>query len=1086
MIKLIHTGDIHANKTRAENVVKFIEILIDFVKDNDIDGVLICGDFWDCAVVNNASFASIVAVMGKLINLVPVYMIYGTASHEISNSLDIFRELGANVASEPTLWTIKKDDEAINILGVPEPRRSNFISSSVEETDKMINKYLSDAFNIKSDLPLIVMHHNEVAGAKMQNGKAVSSNTKLTKSMYSKCNPLYIAMAHIHEPQTIDEKVRYCGSPIPCTFGELHRPSYTVLTYENKELTFRETMLPFAQNKVLECNSSMYKSLKEMSLRGMNVKIKLTLSPEQRKLFKIKEEAKAFKEATNAENVVISIITNRDISVRAQEITKTASLLEKLKIYAEVNELDLSSSVLEKAKRLEDNMLIKYVYPTHSFELISLSLRGAKGLIGRDEIYIDFTQYENGILALIGNNGSGKSTILENCSAYPRLLTRGGALRSHFYLKDSHRIVVYRDENNRYYRFTIQLAAHTENGLVKYFAETSEDNGTTWTKVNGIDGNIDVYTEYVQNLMGSVELYLRTAFFTKGKVKGVSDIASATKGERIALISELIGSDTLSDMHDMVKEELNKISKEMDKFENIEERAKQTRELFELKDENEKRLQLELSDVEKELKETVQLILKTKTEAEEYNKKYAKFGSAIQMKTECEDRLLELSTHLERLKQHKKHNDFFLANEKQIKEYKETYESAKPVSDELHELSKQIQDLSQDLLDINKEYESLNSKLKIEQNKYNLIDGRIANAEENLIKDFDKCPTCGAKLSDRKKKELLKDNEFYQDEIKSLQDFKATQKKIISETKTKLSKAKVKNEKLQKQEKELKDKFNELDESYKATNIYLELNKKYEEYMDYTPVTNLDTDIPKVTKELKATEDLLKSLCGVEFIDYKAKLEGLENTKQEMEDERLRISMDLASVKTQKQQLEETLKLMQEQEESIKQLSKEYEDYSILEKAFSNSGIQALELEAAAPSIADLTNQILHDSYGDKFSISFSTLKQSKNKVIDDFSIDVTNNESGWTTPIELLSEGEKVWVMQSLYYAFSIARMQRTGFNFAVRFVDESDGALDSEMRLKYLSMINAAHKAGQSRLTVMITHSQEIKDIVTQIIQL
>ena len=167
-------------------------------------------------------------------------------------------------------------------------------------------------------------------------------------------------------------------------------------------------------------------------------------------------------------------------------------------------------------------------------------------------------------------------------------------------------------------------------------------------------------------------------------------------------------------------------------------------------------------------------------------------------------------------------------------------------------------------------------------------------------------------------------------------------------------------------------------------------------------------------------------------------------------------------------------------------LKVEYNEYSILEKAFSNSGIQALELEAAVPDIANLTNVILQEGLGDKFSVTFNTLRQGKEKIIDDFSIDVTNHETGWIIPLDQLSEGEKIWVMQSLYFAFSIIRMNRTQFSFAVRFLDESDGALFADRRVQYLNMIQSVHTTGKARLTIMVTHSQEVKDIIEQKINL
>lgn len=753
MLKLLHTADIHTNKTRSDDVCKLIDFYIKEIKEKDINAVLISGDFWDCAVVNNKEFAKVIAKMSALIQLVPVYMIYGTPSHEVSGSLELFKELGACVASEPELWTLSNNKgECIDILGVPEPRRSSFIAKSIEETDTKINKYLHNTFNIEHDNPLVVMWHGETDGVCMDNGILSKSNTRLTKSIYSQCNPIYIAAGHIHLSQTVGKIVRYSGSPIPVTFGELHKPSYSLVTIKDGKATCEEISLPFSQNKVIECDFDMFSKLSALNFKDSNVKIKLTLTSEQRKTFRVKDEAAKLKERTNATNVVINISTAKEVSIRSKEIIKTTSISEKLKIYAEVNGIELNDSLKQKAKDIEDSMLIKYIYPTHSFELLSLSLRGAKGLMGREEFNIDFTQYQDGIIALIGSNGSGKTTLLENMSPYPKLLTRSGALRSHFYLKDSHRIVTYRDENNKYYRFTIQLAAHIDSGLCKYFAETSDDEGKTWQKVEGIDGNIDVYTEYVTNLMGSVEMYLRTAFFTKGKVKGVNDIASATKGERIALISELLGTDTLSDMHDLIKDKLKEISNEMTKYENIEQKKEECESSISLKKTNEKRLEKELKEVEEALSYVEQEIAETKKAEEDFNKQFAKFGNAIQIKTEYEDRLVQLTSHLNNLKEHKKQNDFYNLHSKQIEEYKGEYKKAEPINKEIIEASDKLQKATTELINLTNEFNEVKSTLSIEQSKYDSTDERIKNTEENLICIDDNCPTCGAKLSEKRRK----------------------------------------------------------------------------------------------------------------------------------------------------------------------------------------------------------------------------------------------------------------------------------------------------------------------------------------------
>lgn len=1088
MIKLIHTADIHAKKSRVKDVVKLIDTIIEDVDKENFDAVLFTGDFWDCAVVNNSAFAEIIAKMAILISKIEVYMIYGTPHHEIANSLEVFRQLGAFVADKPTVWKLCNHrtvtpTECVDVIGIPEPRKSLLLGKNADETKENVSNYLKDALALPHENPYLIMWHGEVSGAKYQNGKEATSDARLNNTMVK--DAMAVLCGHIHLPQEVG-KFNYCGSPIPVNFGELHKPSYNIVTIDNGECKIEKKFLPFSQNRVIDCDSLTFKSLSTLNFKGLNVKMNLTLSPEERKVFKINEESKKIKELTNADGIKIVIKTENVSVVRSMEIAKTTSNTEKLKIWAKLNSIDLTDSILTKAEQIQDDLLIKYNFPSHSFELVSLSLRGAKGIRSTDEININFSDYEDGILAVIGANGSGKSTLLEFASPYPCLLTRSGALRSHFYLKDSHRIITYKDENGKLYKLSTFLAAHTETGAVKYFAETSSDNGETWQSVKDCDGNLDTYKTYVEETFGSLAVYLRTAFFTRGKVKGISDIASATKGERIELLSQLYGTDNLSAMHDIVKSKMKDIEKNMELYSGSEEQIKEVKEQLERQTINLKRLQNDLSDTETSLSEVEKEITENKVKEEEYNKQCGKAGNLLQAKTDNENRYIELTEHLNNLKDHKKRNDFYLANKSKIDEYKSEYQRSLPMDKEIKDLSEKLRTKTDEVLELTNQTNSARSQLDAEERKLASADERIQSAKENTFEIGDCCPTCGAKLSDKKKKDLQKAQEHIDNEIQSLIEWKDVQKGIVKEAKEKYSKLKQQLDTADKKKKELLETFNEKDAVYKTLQAYLDINDEYADYIEYVPVTNLEGDIEKVSASIKTVEDFLESVSGLDFIDYKTIIEDLEVKRKELEDDRLKTSVDIATLQSNIKNTEETLNLLSEKADKLKSLSKEYADFNILEKAYANGGIQALELEAAIPEIASLTNSILTTSYGDKFQVSFATLRQGKEKLVDDFCINVTNTETGETVPIEILSAGEKIWVIQSLYFAFSIIRMQRTGFSFRVRFIDESDGELDSEKRLEYINMIKSTHEAANSRLTVLVTHSQELKDIITQNIQM
>lgn len=1082
MAKFLFTADIHADKSRIKDVKKLFERIKEAAVENKADCLIIGGDLWNIPVSNTrvSGFTDVMAAIKDLEETVDIIDITGTPSHESSGSTLFIEALGGKVFEKPSCY----DYKGVKLLLIPELRRSDFISNSAQKTTSLMNEELKEICKNKAD---VICFHGEISGALMDNGTAAKSDVQLTGDMIRSTGAKLTLAGHIHTPQSLNNNAYYVGSPVPCNFGETHEGSIIFFEVTDGEIkSFKRISMGFPKNRTVECDLQLLQKLYKMNFTNVNVKVKLSLTTEERTCFHIKDETEKIKTLTGAKSVTMSINTIKETTVRSREITKTTSLVEKLKIYCNVNKINLTPDILEKAQDFENKLLIQYTYPSHSMELTSISLRGAKGLTGREQIEIDFTQYEDGVLAIIGSNGAGKSTLLENCSPYPCLLTRSGSLRSHFYLKDSHRIVTYKDENGVLYKFTITLAAHIENGLVKYFAETSNDNGLTWIKVDGVDGNLDSYKSYVDSVFGSIAQYLRTAFFTTEKTKGYSDIATAGKTEKMELISELLGVESLSNMHDMIKEELKKTKGEFEKYEGFDEKKKELKSDLNQKTETLGFYNESLKDDEEKLSEIEEEIKQNKKDEEYYNEYFSKYGQKIQLKSEAEDNLIELQEHLDNLVKHKSKNDFFKNFTNEINEYKKTKEDFKPVQDKFNITSKKLNETITELFDTSTKMNDAKRKCEIEQNKLNNVDERIKNIKEEAVEITDRCPVCGSKLSEKKKKELFMTNSHIEEEIKSLEEFKVKQKEFISAAKKEYSSFKSKVDRLKEREKTLHKDFDELDEKYQATKAYLEFNEKYEDYVTYTPVDNLEKDIEGIKKEISRTKEFLNTIGDFEIIDYKAKAEELEEKRKEVEGSRLNNSVNIASLKTQIETINQSLEEIERKKGEVDKILKEISDYSILEKAFSNTGIQALELEAAAPNIAELTNLILLDSYGDKFSVSFSTLEQKKDKLVDDFTINVTNHETGWTTPIELLSKGEKVWITEALYYAFSIIRMERTNFSFNVRFVDESDGGLDSDVRLKYFNMINSAHKSGNARLTILITHSPEIKDIVQQVINL
>ena len=190
----------------------------------------------------------------------------------------------------------------------------------------------------------------------------------------------------------------------------------------------------------------------------------------------------------------------------------------------------------------------------------------------------------------------------------------------------------------------------------------------------------------------------------------------------------------------------------------------------------------------------------------------------------------------------------------------------------------------------------------------------------------------------------------------------------------------------------------------------------------------------------------------------------------------------MGSLNNQVTDLEERAQELKERKAAVATKQHDAAEWSWLQKACGPDGIQALELDALAPSIEEVANRLLQSAYGSRFAVHFETTKLDARgkKLLEDFLIQVADSEHGDEQELSTLSGGESVWLKRALYDAFGIVRARNTGIKFLTCFADEADGALDPEAREHYFRMLEAAHlDAGRSH-TIVVTHSREMQEMV------
>lgn len=153
----------------------------------------------------------------------------------------------------------------------------------------------------------------------------------------------------------------------------------------------------------------------------------------------------------------------------------------------------------------------------------------------------------------------------------------------------------------------------------------------------------------------------------------------------------------------------------------------------------------------------------------------------------------------------------------------------------------------------------------------------------------------------------------------------------------------------------------------------------------------------------------------------------------------------------------------------------ELEDWTLLTEALGKDGIQALEIDAAGPEVARLTNDLLESCYGPRFSISFETQRAKRDGGMSE-AFDVLVYDGAEQRPVEALSGGERVIVGEAISLALAIHNARKSGIRWRTLFRDETAGALDPENASKYVAMLRRALKLGGFEQCVFVAHLPQV----------
>ena len=284
-MKLLHTSDWHLGRTlyskkdRQNEHIAFLEWLLQTIKENSVDLLLIAGDVFDTASPNSTSQKMYYEFLLKVRDFGCKNVIVVGGNHDSPSFLNAPKEILATInvmvvgnASEnieDEIITITDNNEIVAVVcAVPFLRerdisrytegetytdRSQRIAESIKKHYAAVAEIVEKKRqNAGKNIPVIATGHLSVAGGKTAENDGVREtyigNIECVSSdIFPKIFD-YIALGHYHIPSEIGKNVRYCGSPIPMGFGEAEQQKCVyIVDFENINTKIEIVEIPVFQ-----------------------------------------------------------------------------------------------------------------------------------------------------------------------------------------------------------------------------------------------------------------------------------------------------------------------------------------------------------------------------------------------------------------------------------------------------------------------------------------------------------------------------------------------------------------------------------------------------------------------------------------------------------------------------------------------------------------------------------------------------------------------------------------------------------------------------------------------------------------------
>jgi len=727
-----------------------------------------------------------------------------------------------------------------------------------------------------------------------------------------------------------------------------------------------------------------------------------------------------------------------------------------------------------------------------------------KGL-GRERIDLDLAGL-NGLIALSGKNGAGKSTVLENLQPYRTLASRKKSLQHHVLSKNAIKELDFDFQGSQY------------QTRIKIDADSGKQEGYIWQ--NGeplVNGSAREYDRKITEIFGSKELFFNSIFCAQNAQK-LSDLTTAKLKE---LFSEFLRLEQYVTYEKTVKQCISALDAQnaaymrqsdilIAKIELLTGCEKQLTTAEKARAEETKHLEkveaeiIEAIEWMASLKETMAVMAAMEDRAGDIRQQiYDTECSMSDAKTDYEIRVSGIRDELRKCNEARE----------QIESVLKMRDAIEAAADRKRELNAEITDqetamercqtgLSNIREEIHQHDQNLHATTKPHPREHDIpvLRVRLQNAKQKAVELEKRDPDCTSNICSFIKGALDALDAIPANECE-LQKLETEVCEYNAHVNAVTKEAAATRIEMQKVESEAITSLADLQNSISAGRVEMaECEKKAARHDDLNVAVAQQSILEIRASELTAQGMKEKHNYNVKVSELQTKRTGLKSKLHditskidnsakdniaEMEIVRKNKSGQkdfiLNNIRNLEAEIQEATRDIDRrttyQEEmaelNMKQVSlqKQINEWTYLKNAVSKDGLRALEIDSVAPSISAYANQILFDTFGPAYSVKLRTQDDDGRETLDILAM----GEDGRETFLEDLSGGEKTWSLKALRLAMTLISKEKNGKSFKTAMADEEDGALDAGNAQSFIHMYRAFMKTGGFDSCFFISHRPE-----------